>query len=204
MKTIAIITGDIVHSSSLDAKEWMPLLKKFLNKQGESPKDWQIYRGDAFQLIASPEEALQKCILLKSILKQRTELDVRFGIGIGSLEYSSAKITESNGTAFQRSGRAFDALKEKEYLSIATGDSSTDITLNLLARFASLIMDNWTTSAAEIVRISMEQPDWNQQQIAKKLNINQSAVSQSRKRAQLDLILEFIAYYQTAISSLKS
>lgn len=204
MKTIAIITGDIVHSSSLDAKEWMPLLKKFLNKQGESPKDWQIYRGDAFQLIASPEEALQKCILLKSILKQRTELDVRFAIGIGSLEYSSAKITESNGAAFQRSGRAFDALREKEYLSIATGDSSTDTTLNLLARFASLIMDNWTTSAAEIVSISMEHPDWNQQQIAKKLNINQSAVSQSRKRAQLDLILEFIAYYQTAISSLKS
>ncbi|MBZ4191495.1 SatD family protein [Niabella beijingensis] len=198
---IAIVTGDIIRSETVDPKEWMPLLKNFLKKQGQTPGDWEIYRGDAFQLRLPPAEALFKCMLLKSIIKQKVDLDVRLSIGLGDVSYKTEKLTESNGTAFVRSGRKFDSMKEeKTTLALATGDEKTDTTLNLLARFASLIMDNWSPAAAAIVQLFLEKPEWNQQQVAEKLKINQSAVSQSRKRAQFDLLIDFNKFYQSTIT----
>ncbi len=200
---IAIITGDIIRSETTDPQEWMPVLKHFLKQQGSTPADWEIYRGDAFQLKLQPEEALFQCLLLKSIIKQKPGLDVRLSIGIGTIDYKAGKITESNGTAFVRSGRQFDRLKEdKTNLAFATGAAHTDTTLNLMARFASLITDNWSVAAAEIVQLSMEKPELNQQQIADRLKINQSAVSQSRKRAQFDLLMDFNTYYKNLIKDL--
>ncbi|MCF3107496.1 SatD family protein [Niabella sp. CC-SYL272] len=202
---IAIITGDIIRSESTDPKEWMPILKSFLKKQGQTPVDWEIYRGDAFQLRVQPAEALFKCMLLKSMIKQKPDLDVRLSIGLGDASFQTEKITESNGTAFVRSGRKFDGMKEeKTTLALATGHEYTDATLNLMARFASLVMDNWSLAAAEIVQLFLEKPDWNQQQIAEKLKINQSAVSQSRKRAHFDLLMDFNTFYQTTITGLNT
>ncbi|SDE32903.1 hypothetical protein [Niabella drilacis] len=202
---IAIITGDIIRSETTDPKEWMPLLKSFLKKQGRAPADWEIYRGDAFQLKLPPADALFKSMLLKSMIKQQANLDVRLSIGLGDLSYETGRITESNGTAFVRSGRKFDSMKEeKTTLSLATGDEKADITLNLIARFASLVIDSWSPAAAEVVQLFLEKPEWNQQQIAAQLKINQSAVSQSRKRAQLDLLMDFNKFYQTTITSLNT
>ncbi|WP_018629393.1 SatD family protein [Niabella aurantiaca] len=202
---IAILTGDVMRSETTDPKEWMPLLKSFLKKQGHAPGDWEIYRGDAFQLKLPPADALFKSMHLKSILKQQANLDVRLSIGVGELSYRTEKITESNGTAFVRSGRKFDSMKEeKTTLAFATGNEQADAALNLMARFASLIMDNWSPAAAEIVALFLEKPEWNQQQIAEKLKINQSAVSQSRKRAQFDLLMDFNKFYQTTITGLST
>jgi len=48
---------------------------------------------------------------------------VRMGIGIGLETFMGSGISESNGTAYQRSGRNFDTLKERKInLSIATGN----------------------------------------------------------------------------------
>lgn len=199
---IALIIGDLVNSASTDPKKWMPELKRFLSRQGKSPGTWEIFRGDSFQLQCKVEEAFQKFLLLKSIIRQMPGLDVRVSIGIGTLDYKAARITESNGTAFLRAGRAFDALKEKQYLVFSTGQEKANEPLNLLARFASLVMDNWTAAAAETVQTVLENPAWNQQQVADKLKVRQSAVSQNRKRAQLDLILDLNAYYIKTVTSL--
>lgn len=199
---IALITGDLVNSAAVAPGKWMPVLKGFLNRQGKSPRAWEIYRGDAFQFVCPPEDAFLQFLLLKSLVKQYSELDVRISIGIGAIDYPSKRITESNGDAFVRSGRAFDQLKEKEYLAFTTGSEAWDRPLNLLARFASVIMDNWSITSAETVQTILENPDWNQQQVAEKLKINQSAISQNRKRAQFDLLMDFNAYYQMAVNSL--
>ncbi|MGJ7029790.1 hypothetical protein [Niabella hirudinis] len=202
---IAIITGDIIRSETADPKEWMPLLKGFLRKQGRRPADWEIYRGDAFQLKLPPAEALFKSMLLKSRIKQQARLDVRLSIGLGDISYQTGKITEANGTAFVRSGRKFDSMKEeKTTLALATGDEKADTALNLMARFAALVMDSWSPSLAETVQWILEEPGWNQQQIAAKLKINQSAVSQSRRRAQLDLLMDFNQFYQKTITALNT
>lgn len=88
---IAIITGDIIGSETTPPGTWMPLLKTFLGRQGTTPRDWEIYRGDAFQLKLTTEEALYKSILLRSIIKQHPGLDVRVSIGIGAINYHTKK-----------------------------------------------------------------------------------------------------------------
>lgn len=198
---IAIITGDLVNSASADAVVWAEVLKKFLARTGRFPADWEIYRGDSFQFGCKPEEAFHLFLLLKSMIRQIPDMDVRVSIGIGTVDYQAERISESNGSAFVHSGRAFDRMKEREYLVFSTGDEKRDHTLNLFGRFASLILDNWSASVAETVQLILEKPGWNQQQIADELKINQSAVSQNRKRAQLDLILDFEKYF---ISSVKN
>ena len=200
----AVITGDLVNSVHMDAAHWMPVLKAFLSQQGSSPRDWEIFRGDSFQFVCEANEAFLKYMLLKSALKQMAPLDVRAAIGLGHIGYQSRKITEANGTAFTRSGRTFDSLGDKQYLAFSTGEAQTDRTLNLFARFASIIMDNWSAAVAVTVQVFLENPNWNQQRVAEKLGINQSAASQNRKRAQLDLLLDFSEYYITVVNSLKS
>lgn len=56
---IAVITGDIINSRAEDVSLWMPVLKKELQKIGERPKDWEIYRGDSFQIKTTPALALK-------------------------------------------------------------------------------------------------------------------------------------------------
>ena len=96
----SIITGDIVNSKMNEPNVWIPLLKQALNLYGSEPKEWEIYRGDSFQLEIKPEKALEASILMKATIKTIKGLDVRLAIGIGDKTYNSEKITISNGTAF--------------------------------------------------------------------------------------------------------
>ena len=48
---IAILTGDIVNSrENINQASWLAPLKKLLNSFGKGPEQWEIYRGDSFQL----------------------------------------------------------------------------------------------------------------------------------------------------------
>jgi len=48
---IAVITGDVISSRQSGPEVWMPALKSILARFGEQPSDWEIHRGDAFQLM---------------------------------------------------------------------------------------------------------------------------------------------------------
>ena len=106
----SIITGDIINSKGSSPKAWLPELKTILSHYGSNPVQWEIYRGDSFQLEVTPDKALEACILIKATIKQFKNLDVRLAIGIGNKTFDSEKITESNGTAFVNSGECFEAL----------------------------------------------------------------------------------------------
>jgi len=197
---IAIITGDIINSENHPSSEWIGDLKQYFNRFGPTPMHWEIYRGDEFQLKVSRENALMSAIQIKALLKSVKGLDVRMGIGIGLETYVGTGVSESNGTAHQRSGRKFESLKEsKVNLSIATGNESYDLTLNLMLQLALDFMDGWSVVSAEIVALVLDNPEASQKVIAKKLGIKQSAVSQRIKRARLDLVLDLLAYYERVI-----
>jgi hypothetical protein len=193
---IAIITGDIINSEDHKTSEWIDILKKQLSKWGETPSDWEIYRGDEFQLKTTPKNALRAAIQIKAAIKSIKDLDVRMSIGVGSESFKGSSVSESNGTAYKRSGRAFENLKEEKLnLAIATGNKKEDETLNLMVKLALDFMDEWTSVSAEIVTIALNDSNLSQQEIAQQLSIQQSAVSQRQKRARLDLVFELLAYY---------
>ncbi len=198
---IAIITGDIINSENHPSAQWMDLLKDYFKEFGASPMNWEIYRGDEFQLKVTEKNALFTAIRIKAMLKTIKGLDVRMGIGIGLETYIGTGVTESNGPAYQRSGRNFETLKEsKVNLSIATGEKEHDRTLNLMLQLALDFMDNWSVVSAEIVTLSLDYPHYSQKEIAQQLGIKQSAVSQRLKRARLDLVLDVLSYYKELIT----
>ncbi len=201
----AIITGDIVNSENYQASEWLEILKNYFSELGESPSDWEIYRGDEFQLRVPLENALEVAIHIKALLKSTKGLDVRMGIGIGEVTFVGVGVSESNGPAYRLSGRSFEALKEKKInLTIATGDKSYDRTLNLVIKLALDFIDDWSPVSAEIVAMALDNPSASQQEVAERLNIQQSAVSQRQKRARLDLVQELLRYYTETIKEIAS
>ncbi|MCP9757114.1 transcriptional regulator [Lacihabitans sp. CCS-44] len=198
----AIITGDLINSRQVEPSEWMPALKKVLKKYGKEPKNWEIFRGDSFQLNTKPEDALMAAFLIKAEIKQWKNLDVRIGIGLGEITYQAAKITESNGTAFLNSGECFEELK-KQTLAIKTPDKDLNITLNLMIELASLTIDRWTETAAKLIKIKMENPSVNQKDLANLLNKTaQGTISEGLKRGGYDEIQKLLDYYKLKISEL--
>lgn len=197
---VAIITGDIVNSRSVDIQKWMPELKTVLNKYGTEPKTWEIYRGDSFQIETLPIDALKIAILIKSTIKQFKSLNVRLAIGIGEKTYVSEKITESNGSAFVHSGEAFEKLK-KQTLAIQTIWKGFDQTMNLMFDLASLTMDSWTPTSCLIIKTAIETEHINQKELAILLNKKQSNISTSLKRSGFDEIQKLLEYYQQKIKN---
>ncbi len=201
---IAIITGDIINSEEYKASEWIDVLKKQFSKWGETPVDWEIYRGDEFQLKINPDQALWAAVQIKALIKSVKGLDVRMAIGVGSENFQGISVSESNGTAYQRSGRIFDNLKiSKINLAIATGNIEVDKSLNLMIKLALDFMDEWTPVSAEIVAIALTNTVSSQEKIAGMLGIQQSAVSQRQKRARFQLVLELLHYYQQTVKRMK-
>jgi SatD family (SatD) len=198
----AIITGDLINSRLVDPNKWMPALKKVLKQYGKEPKNWEIFRGDSFQLNTKPEEALMAAMLLKAEIKQWKDLDVRIGIGIGEITYQAAKITESNGTAFLNSGECFEDLK-KQTLAIKTPNKELNTTLNLMIELASLTVDRWTETAAKLIKLKIENPTANQKDLANLLNKTaQGTISEGLKRGGYDEIQKLLDYYKLKISEL--
>ena len=201
---IAILTADIINSRKLASKKWIADLKAFLNTFGKSPNDWEVYRGDEFQLeIKNPEDALLVAFQLKAFFKS-INLDIRISIGIGEKTYKAKKITESNGSAFVRSGETFDTLKKlKLNLAINSGDAIFDEELNLMLKLSLSFLDNWLQQSAEFVLVAIQNPTLSQEQIGAILGINQAAVSRRQKRTNYELIKELDLYFRKKIKILE-
>ncbi len=198
---IAVLTGDIKNSSEHNASTWLPLLKQALDKFGKEPAEWEIYRGDSFQLQTVPELALEAAIYIKACIKQIRRMDVRIAIGLGDKNHEATKITESNGSAFINSGQCFEQLK-KQRLGIQTPNSSVNEQINLLLELALLTMDSWTPAISKTVKYAMENPKLNQKELADLLNKSQGNISEELKKAGFEEVKKMIQFYRTQLEQL--
>lgn len=202
---VAVITGDIINSKKNKNNQWLTLLKKELNKIGKTPKVWEIYRGDSFQVIVQdPSGALEAAIKIKATLRSIENTDVRMAIGLGKRTYNAARVTESNGSAFVHSGEKFEILKqEKQNIAIKSDWDIFDKEMNLYLKLCLISMDRWTTNAAESVKIAMEHPLKLQQELGKMLGIKQNTISNRLKRAYYVEIMEVNEIYKSKLKSLQ-
>ncbi len=200
----SVITGDIIQSRLKPNPVWLPKLKKVLSKEGDTPKTWEVYRGDSFQIeVKDPSNVLQTALRIKATIKTIKDLDVRMALGIGKKRFVSKRVAESDGEAFVFSGETFETLKaEKRTLAIKTPWPELNRELNICLKLASIPMDDWTTSSAELVALVIDYPDLTQQALAKRLRITQPAVSDRQNRAHYEAILELEALFREKIAKL--
>jgi hypothetical protein len=198
----AILTGDIVDSRKVDSETWLNSLKTLFSEYGVQPKDWEIYRGDSFQIKTEPLFALKLAYIIKANIKKFSPLDARIGIGIGDINYQSDKLSESNGNAFIYAGESFDGLKTST-LAIKSTWHQFDLTINTMLDIFALTADDWTSTSAEIILKALQRPELNQKQLAVSLNKkSQSAISAGLKRGGYDELLKLLNYYQQQLKNL--
>lgn len=196
----SILTGDIIKSRKNKEILWLSSLKEILNTLGDSPKYWQIYRGDSFQLeVENPEKAFFTALKIKSQLKATANIDVRIGIGIGKKEFNTDSITESNGEVFINSGYAFDTYLKKQTIAIKTPWQEIDDELNIAFDLALLTMDSWTENSAEVFKLSLLSENSTQKEIGEILGITQGRVSERQKRAGFESIMKLEKRFQKLI-----
>jgi hypothetical protein len=187
----------------VNPEKWLKSLQGALQSLGNSPKNWEIYRGDSFQTeVSNPLDALQISIKIKAAIKAIKGLDVRIGIGIGEKTYEAARVTESNGSAFVNSGHRFDALvKEKINLGIQSPWPDFDCEMNLYLRLGLIAMDNWTPNGARMVLLALDNQNLSQTELGKLEGIKQNTVSTRLKRAYYDEIRLLLDMYREKLNA---
>lgn len=211
---IALLTGDIINSRGLkDQNLWINPLKKLLGNWGQTPKQWEIFRGDSFQLeVSDPNESLLIALQIKALIKslhnpdgnkRSSPIDVRMAIGIGTKSHDADRISESNGEAFVRSGEKFEQLKsEMITLAINSPWSEWNDEINLYLKLAGIQMDSWSISSGELMSEMLSNPDRTQAQIGEILHINQNSVSKRYKAAHGEDILALEKLFRKKLSQL--
>ncbi|MCB0688624.1 MAG: hypothetical protein KDC53_18930 [Saprospiraceae bacterium] len=198
----SIITGDIIASRKKSNPDvWLKPLRQSLSQFGNEPQNWEIFRGDSFQLeVPQIAKSLSTCIKIKADMRCSANVNTRMAIGIGTKSYGGKKITESNGEAFVRAGEQFDQLK-KDTLSLKSPWPDIDREINLYLDLALLTIDHWSTYSAEAVKLMLEAQGSTQNAIAKKLKITQGRVSERLGRAGYEEIISLINRYEELMYS---
>lgn len=209
---ICIITGDIINSRLVkNQSQWLTPLKNALSFLTKTNGEFEIYRGDSFQLkTKSITHSFEYAMYIKACVKAASNCNVRLGIGIGSVDFKGVTISESNGSAFQNSGLVLDAVKQQHItLGIKADEVAVENSVynfneifETYFKFASILMDSWTSNSAEAVKYLIETNYANQQYIANKIGIKQNAVSKRLKRANIDALLELNTLYKKHVTQL--
>lgn len=199
MNTHAIITGDLVDSRMVDSTIWLPVLEDTLGKYSVK---YDIFRGDSFQAELDLTTCLERIFYIKARLKSIGNIDVRIGLGIGSIEYNNDHIKNSTGESFIYSGKAFDFLK-KELFAVKTAYEEWDILTNTMLLLAVELASKWTVNMAETVAAYLEYPNYSQQQLGTLLKRKyQSQVSTELTKANWVKIKSAIDYCQKELMKL--
>lgn len=212
---IAVITADLINSTAYPGELLAQVLKDLKQEFLRLEKDFnlrdpgfEISRGDSFQgMVSRPEMALAialrlKCTVLRNSQKKDSktpEADLRIAIGIGSLDYKGANLAESNGQAFQFSGRTLDQMKgQGRKIRLMTPDLETNKEFEVSLFLFEEITDRWSIASAEVIYFLLK--DWKEKTIANSLEISQSAVNQRKKAAGWEAVQALLNRYKAHIA----
>jgi len=222
MKTIAVITGDIVSSGLIRDFNREVLLKtlkntfKEINDEilHESKSPFEIFRGDSFQAsIKKPELSLLISMLIRAKLRSlvvdeidkrrpyRKNWDARVAIGIGEQDFTTKKIIESDGPAFQFSGTTLNTMYETpRRLKIQTPWPDINSELDVSFSFADAIISEWSVFQAEAFYILLLTGN-TQKAVAEMLNISGPALHFRLRSGKFESIELFKKHFESLISS---
>lgn len=171
----AVITADIVNSSSLSSAAARKLRLKFEDLLDNHKHEF--FRGDSFQAVAQdPAAALRLALLCRcEARKIAGNSDLRIAIGIGKIRPRVTKLNTATDEAFVLSGRTFDSLeKQGARLAISSPDAKANYAFDVMAVFIDYLFKNLTGRQATVMAELLKGD--NQKQVASRLRKSPSTI----------------------------
>ncbi len=212
----AVISADLINSTTYSKgllnKVLDRLKKEFDQISAHEDAVFDLYRGDSFQgVLSHPEKSFKVLLQLKTAInsihsekdKSRNAFgitsDFRAAIGIGTIDLERKTVSESNGEAFQFSGRTLDEMKNGPHKLLLKSPNE-----NINEEFATSFLlfdqlaDRWSTASAEVIYYALQ--NLKEKEIAERLGISQSAVNQRKKASGWEAIEVLLNRFESVIS----
>ncbi len=199
MAVFAVITGDLVKSSSYQSTDYdrlLYLLDQSLRLCAE-PQHFNIYRGDAFQLLLTdPSQAVRAALLLRlNLIAEGT--DARLCIAIGAADNLRADIKTATGPVFTLSGTGLDRLSQQRW---SLYDAAGKQPLDLLLRFADQRLMQLTKRQAQVLLLYFLAEDKSHKNLASELKSSRANVTALLNQASYLLFDDFLQHCHHWIS----
>ena len=215
----ATISADIVSSTSLsmiDLTHLQSVIRQFLDElsRESQDEDWgRLFKGDSVEIfLKDPHKALRKALLLKSLVKKtfvesnmeaRQSLFKRFGvrmaIGIGEMRMANKDRDVLDGEAIYYSGRMLEkadreGVSVKRSMFFACKDPMLTEQMDVMLGLLDVLFKDATARQSEILYYKLT--GLNEEEIAAKLNIKQSAVNQHSNASGWKAIESVVNYFE--------
>ncbi|GAB3033905.1 hypothetical protein [Bowmanella dokdonensis] len=200
MPCYAVLTGDLVDSSQVPANHYDTLLynldQTLIQICDRFSGSYNIYRGDAFQLLLNqPDQALHAALLIRLSLKS-AQSDARISVGLGKVDNLRQDIKSATGEAFTLSGKGLEQMDHLQRLKISSAASEFQFHMELLLRFADLLVGKTTARQAAALHEYLSLKDNSHQQIARRMNTSRVNVTKLLNQGHYELLSEFIRHSQ--------
>ena len=196
----AVLTGDIVNSSLLNARERQKLYEAFpalsarLRERypDEVSHDLSNFRGDGWQVLVNhPRAALEVALFIRSYLRfpvTDKDIDSRVAIGIGEVDFvPEDNVSAGYGSAYTLSGHLLETLPVEQHMAVGFDLDKQPInhsTIAILVELMDAIISAWGANHCQAVFWALQ--GYNQKEIAERWQpapITQPSVSYNLKRA---------------------
>jgi hypothetical protein len=178
-RNYAVITGDIVDSSSLRPAERKILLREMRRAGSAAQKAFPkavplpvgIFRGDGWQmLIAQPVVSVRVALFYRAFLIAQspgtTRLDTRMAIAVGEVTFVPAKkVSQGDGEAYRASGQGLESLRRKEGMRVIFPGGKTPPAVDAIVALIDSHAQSWTGRQARAVMGALQ--EWPQEKIAR-------------------------------------
>jgi hypothetical protein len=220
----ATISADIVSSTSLNVEELTLLqaeIRHFLDELSKNSQgsDWgRLFKGDSVEIfLLDPRKALRIALLLKALVKKAPvslksnknakrilfrKYGIRLAIGIGEMRIADQKNDILDGKAIYNSGRLLEGQQKttkdkpsiKRSLFFGSNDAVLNAQMDVILGLLDAILKEMTTRQSEILYYKLLGA--NEEEIASKLSIKQSAVNQQSNSFSWPSIESAVNYFE--------
>lgn len=194
----AVLTGDLVASGQVPSDQYDTLLYhldqtlRYLNEVYAG--QYNIYRGDAFQLqLHTPRDWANAMLLLRLAMKSRQQ-DCRLGIGIGSVSNPRPDIKSATGEAFTLSGTKLDSLPQGQLLGIGSTNERFNWHAGIHLRLTDALLQQMTARQAQALFEYLTLEDKSHLAVAKRLHTSRVNATKLLNQAHYDLLTDAIRY----------
>ncbi|BFT30118.1 hypothetical protein D210916BOD24_12940 [Alteromonas sp. D210916BOD_24] len=206
IKHAAVMTGDIAQSQSLSNTAFSAVVatlkKQLQNNANLYNGSYDIYRGDAFQLVTSqPNNAMNIAVGLRLALKAHSpSTDVRISVALGEAVFRTEEVRTGSGTAFVMSGRGLDSIKP-QHIAFQSDNLILNQQTQLLTRFLDVHLTGLTQIQSETLLAYLLSEDKSHDSVADRLGKSRSNVSRILNASQYKLVVEYLSYMEEAITT---